>query len=109
MLDKNTIKWLEERKDKHHKCRICTHLNGDKTFCQYVRAFLGGWCYFDSENQDWQDAAEFEARVAAKLADDVESFFEIKDFVSNPISWKENTFLRLKYARLDVEKEMDDA
>ena len=67
MLTEKCKEWLEGRKYTIHKCRNCTHLDGDKTFCQYVPPFPGGWCYLDDTNQDWRDSTEFEAKVAAKM------------------------------------------
>ena len=46
--------------------------------------------------KDWQDAAEFEARVAAKLANYIET-----------LGWKGCGKHSLEQARLQVEEEMD--
>lgn len=55
---------------------------------------------------DYLDALEFEARVAAKLAYDVESYFDIINGNRTPLPRNENAFLRIKSARLLVEREM---
>ena len=67
MLTEKDRKWLEERKEKHFLCRNCTHTHVDKTHCQYVPPYYNQWCYLFAENQDWEDCAEFEARVAKRV------------------------------------------
>ena len=70
-------------------CHHCQHLGKDWGSCYQQR-----YCPLFSCN--WEDAAEFEARVAAKLASI--DFQPIAD--TRPSA-------RLKYARIAVEEEID--
>lgn len=65
--------------------------------------------------KDWQEAAEFEARVAAKLANphwavcwNSDSCLEFDGSKDEPRWWWNCEWCRLKHARLQVEEEMDE-
>ena len=113
MLTEKERKWLEEREEKHFICRYCTHTHIEKTHCQYVPPFYNQWCYLFAENQDWEYAAEFEARVAAKLAsmdyEDVPCAHGMKIFCPRPDKPKQDcgTWCLMREARLAVEAEME--
>lgn len=68
MLTEQERAWLERRKNP---CVHCVH-NGRT--CDTATSLPEGlpceWFEFDVEDPDYQDAAEFEARVAALLAKD---------------------------------------
>lgn len=112
MLTEAEKRWLEERKPPTKKIYKTT---ADDNFCRHCTRYntkCTPWfrdvAYCPTEQGgDFRDAAEFSARVAAKLAEDVESYFEIINGVRIPIRWDENVFLRLKHARLAVEAEME--
>ena len=63
---------------------------------------------------DWQDAAEFEARVASKLANpqwavcwNSDSCLEFDGSKDEPRWWWNCEWCRLKHARLQVEEEIN--
>ena len=105
--------WLERRKNICARCS--TSYRGRPYFC-------GRWRYgkcidFDpksciDENVDFEDAAEFEARVAVKLATVICSGCE--DFNEKnvcPLAIYQTTGIyecRMKHARLAVEAEMEE-
>lgn len=111
MLSDKDREWLEKRAVE--SCETCR--DPDELFCSLCSRdprpkslsadfFSMSGCAMTT---NWQDAAEFEARVAARLAEDVESYFEIINGVRTPIRWDKNVFLRLKHARLAVEEKME--
>jgi hypothetical protein len=70
--------------------------------CEGNRASSPKYCPIAS---DFRDAAEFEARVAAKLTSGTSWYFYDEN-CHLQVSLKKNRFLRLKHARLAVEEEM---
>lgn len=109
MLTEAEKKWLEER--RAGLCVRCAAYDD----CPMIKSadFRVETCYrfrhedYTIEKGNFEDAAEFEARVAAKLASDVATYFELKDGVRLPLPWRKQKFLRLRYARLAVEAEME--
>ena len=94
MLTKNERKWLKDREEKRRKfswndcyreytsaCKFCR----DK--CKYVITSC-------PLHTNWQDAAEFESRVAVVAANGAQ-------IIDDP-------FMLLKYSRLYVEEEMEE-
>ena len=63
MLTDKERKWLEKRKKR---CERCTHYSPNIVWCQCIHNFKTD-AY--SLEPNYHDAAEFEARVAAKLAE----------------------------------------
>ena len=105
MLDKVTLEWWENRD-------LCVKCEGF-FYCMYRKSPYGlnvRFCKLYTPERlsepDYKDALEFEARVAVKLAYDVESYFDIVNGIRTPLSRNENAFLRIKSARLLVEREM---
>ena len=110
MLDEKTLEWLERRKITCNRC-------GVKRCALSCRGKVYGACYwFEVKAQgiktgrlqeDYRDAAEFEARVAKKLCDPfwnyavAERYFEL----ALPYRRLPADFV-LKHARLEVEAEM---
>lgn len=78
MLDKQTIEWLERRKN------LCTRCGVKRCVFSPAQRNVFGWCdFFEVKapgsktgrlQEDYRDAAEFEARVASKVA----RFFDIE-------------------------------
>ena len=109
MLTESEKNWLEERSNHvdDNYCRWCKYNHG----VDYVS------CYCDEEDEYnscvkelyyidpvWE-AAEFEARVAAKLADGIRMTTWMLEAER---SGQSDGWARLKIARLQVEEEMDD-
>lgn len=89
MLTQSEKRWLKKRKE-WSVCSYCSNI--PQTMCLY-----GERPHFCALlDVDYKDAAEFEGRVAAKLAD-IE-YLPVAD--TRP-------WVRLMYARLAVEEEMD--
>lgn len=66
MLTEADRKWLDARShDSLGECRKCGYR--DEQGCSFVPRLYCEWCYLEHENQDWADAAEFEARVAKRM------------------------------------------
>ena len=96
MLTNSEWKWLADRKkERLFVCRFCPgkaygrempDTGGVPCVCHCMSLHIRPECYKLHKGTGWDDAAVFEARVAAKLAK--------MDCV-------------LKYARLAVEEEMD--
>ena len=121
-FDKNTLEWLERR--KVGMCCRCVHYYTDITDCgigcQWIanKDFPMLQCFrfrhedYTIEKGDWADVAEFEARVAARLAGlKVEELPCYPNFLC-PYSAKligSCKACHIKYARLAVEQEMEDA
>lgn len=115
MLDANTLKWLEQREITCNRCgaRICCLPRQGKFTgeCDHFKVKAQGM-----ENgvlrEDFQDAAEFEARVAVYLAghgvEDVPCAHGMIFFCPNPpFMGKDCTkWCLLRDARLAVEREM---
>ena len=112
MLTEEDRKWLEER-------RIATGEDG--VYCRYCNKrpsiITGGLCagicpMFPAAHQ-FRDAAEFEARVAAKLASmdyaDVPCAHGMRIFCPRPGKAKQDcgTWCLMREARLAVEAEME--
>lgn len=114
MLTEAEKKWLEERSSPR-RLALCSRSHMATRFfdmtqkhchhCDLHRSGARKYCPLVS---DYRDAAEFEARVAAKLAADVESYFEIRNGARIPIRRDKNVFLRLKHARIEAEQEMEE-
>lgn len=66
MLTEQERKWLEERKKRTQHCDTCPNRVGYYELCSSCRSRS---LYGLSLCPDYRDAAEFEARVAAKLAE----------------------------------------
>ena len=114
MLTEAEKRWLEERKPPTKKiykttaddnfCRHCTRYNTNCTpwfrDVAYCPTDLGG---------DFRDAAEFEARVAAKALTRFDTCNDCAGFCFGDCSWDEPSCeaVRLKHARLAVEAEME--
>ena len=104
MLTEAEKKWLEERQDKgeynFYYCQYCNKIPSIVT-----GGLCAGPCPMYPGDFEYEDAAEFEARVAAWQADNIPSC----DFCN----WYEECFktscarTRLKHARLAVEEEME--
>jgi len=111
-LSENEKEWLERRKNI---CARCFHSHRGRPY------FCGNWRYgkcidFDprsctDEIVDFEDAAEFEARVAQRLVQNISLpcyaglCTELKE-----IDWQicpKNEWCLMKYARLAVEAEME--
>ena len=58
MLDKETLKWLEEREERFN-------MDGVYSSSTWIPSIF----IAHALTPDWKDAAEFEARVAAKMAE----------------------------------------
>lgn len=95
MLDKKTKEWLERREYRLEKTG----------YYMSLWDFMNKTLFGMTEMPNWKDCAEFEARVAAKIA--VEShncgYCKIFDICNGICEWE-----RLKYARIEVEEEMDE-
>ena len=108
MLTDKESKWLEEREqitiaNGLYFCAHCDMYSGVySVFTGYCTAFEIDDCPMVST---FRDAAEFEARVAAKLAEGPdgcqECFWGLKGWSAD------NAEARLKHARLAVEAEME--
>jgi hypothetical protein len=120
MLTKAEKKWLERKYAEaveygHYSCPSCKWLGQEDNVCIFRRCLI-----FDPK---WQDAAEFEARVAAKLSiredrltpcildPNPETHGECKQW---RFYWRNSYAVywgcaacRLKHARLAVEEEME--
>lgn len=114
MLDKATHEWLERRKTvEDFCCTICDwepNQGIDCDQCWPKKEFFHDRDVHEMKpcccNGDYKDASEFNARVAVKLAHDVESYFDIVNGIRTPLPRNENAILRIKSARLLVEQEM---
>ena len=95
MLTDREKEWLERR--ERHESPFCISCDALRTAVDGV-----GYCYpiedcpLEARIEDWQNAAEFEARVVEKLANYIES-----------LGWKSCGKYALKAARLQVEEEID--
>lgn len=105
MLDKGTMEWLMNREQIEiaNGLYYCAHCG---LFSDNYSVFTG-YCIGEYSEcplvSDYRDAAEFEARVAAKLAADCHDCGRCKIVdLCNGICKQE----RLKYARIEVEEEM---
>lgn len=136
MLDEKTLEWLEEREARNqvhagYFCKYCCHGNFDDEnffYCDVPQSGREdediGFCpiyLYDAAESYVQklksliDAAEFEARVAAKLADpsgpepcEHEEKHYHCPWPRSVIEGKRTcSFCRMKYARIEVEREMD--
>ena len=110
MLDEKTLGWLEKRKCLCLRCynfRDCLHLGRDFKNCSDF--------YRYDIQPDFRDAAEFEARVAAKLTkmdiEDVPCAHGMKLFCpkKNGPDVYCGAWCLVREARLAVEEEMDNA
>lgn len=113
MLSEADKKWLKEREqhkrngEQFYSCADCEHRSAEYDL-------FDGWC--DNEGacpielgyRDLQDAAEFEARVAAKLTGNHDDLTDCDGFDSTCHSEMLTCWdCRLKHARLAVEAEME--
>lgn len=110
MLTDSEREWLERRRLfdgvnrwSHYSCRSCEHYavgrwEGYHYPCGV--SVFGGCPKVNPDRYDMQEAAEFESRVAAKLA---ENAYRKVVLVEGDIS----DFGLLKWARLQVEEEID--
>ena len=106
MLSDKDREWLEKREERGaYYCYHCT--DGRIHFeCMDVWNSPNNCPLEDA--QDFRDAAEFEARVAAKLAQNTQAVPCIEHGCPHgmPLIWL-CVSCRLKYARLAVEAEME--
>ena len=113
MLTDKDREWLEKRKPPTEKPWPTT---ADDNFCKHCKQRITdcvpwyrktGDCPTD-RGGDFRDAAEFEARVAAKLAQNTQAVPCIEHGCPHgmPLIWL-CVSCRLKYARLAVEAEME--
>lgn len=125
MLTEAEKKWLEERKQPNYPA-ACTRLRPIKKWgkvqvmtekeCRPICGYDYNWrdweCVLLLTKNDYKDAAEFEARVAAKLAQSPCWSCPEKSKLSCPRGKSEANgrpkaeACRLKHARLAVEEEM---
>ena len=117
MLTDSENAWLADReKDRHFVCRFCPgkeygrempDTGGVPCVCHCMSLHITPECYKLHKGTGWEDAAEFEARVAAKLAAwETLPVPCMNDIFCNRSSL-ECASCRLKWARLTVEEEMD--
>lgn len=116
MLTEADKTWLEERKPPTVK--LCP-TTADDNFCKHCKQYdIDCVPWFRNTGDcpthrggDYREAAEFEARVAAKLAEGICGFCD--DFASFPscplsiYSRPKYDYCTLKHARLAVEAEME--
>lgn len=109
MLTANERKWLNSRK--------ADLISPGAYFCGQCETqcfTLEKPCPLQITGKNWRDAAEFEQRVAAKLADPTWTVCRYGDSCIEYGGDKEDAWIwlcevcRIKYARLQVEEEMDD-
>ena len=105
MLTENEIQWLEDRetqakRDKgQYYCWYCKHHG----YCDPLTL-----CPTGNSESGYRDATKFEARVAAKLADaHWHSSESVKPYTSH-LHRVVTPGERLRIARIEVEKEMED-
>lgn len=112
MLTEAEKKWLEERKQLNYPA-ACTRFNPTKSNrtngdCHPICGLDYNWrdweCVLRPGKNDYKDAAEFEARVANRLA----RLMYLTPCVAGGCTEHtlHCTVCRLKYARLAVEEEM---
>lgn len=99
-------KWLEQRKNLCARC--FSSFEGRPCF-KYDSRLKRDCPEFDprmclSENVDFEDAAEFEARVQKRLMYQYEKAFHVKEVSGGFLP---NRQTMLMFARIDVEQEMD--
>lgn len=102
MLTEAELKWIEETR---HLCNRCGWNLWNNPCVQYGRMGMEEDCPgFSPRNleHDFRDAAEFEARVAAKLADDDWRMGQLYDDEGGMYQRD-----MLKLARLDAEEDME--
>ena len=108
-LDALTLEWLEKRRGdpcevcKNHRLLFCSMCARKVKIQEFVAADFFSLSGCDLR-PDYRDAAEFEARVAAKLAEEGKTYFFM-----HVMGYAPESELRLKYARLAVEAEMEHA
>lgn len=108
MLTEHEKQWLEERKQYIQRFYSETFCK----YCYYFKEIPKGWacdadiCPTDRRDHDYEDAAEFEARVAAKLAKECSAWWPCGE-VDECISGQPCRECHLKHARLVVEEEME--
>lgn len=113
-LTEQEREWLERRKNICARCS--TSYRGRPYFCGRWR---DGKCIdFDpksciDENVDFEDAAEFEARVAQRLVQNISwPCYAGLCPGGKDMDWQicpKEEWCHMKYARIAVEQEMDDA
>lgn len=116
MLDENTLEWLERRKigmccrcENYADCQWIPQPRGHFQTAQcWLFKSSDGYCI---DKNDYIDAAEFEARVAAKQAKDIcgqcDKFNSMEAGCPLAIFTRPGLdACRLKHARLAVEREM---
>lgn len=114
MLTYAERKWLQDRENVPlFQCEKYCEYHAEKgsySECTYSPALSQEWCKNDAGNQDWKDAAEFEARVASLLAQK-EGAWEPCSYTHCPhgavVNVEECVQCRIKHARIAVEKEME--
>ena len=106
MLTEQERKWLEERKKRTQHCDTCPNRVGYYELCSSCRSRS---LYGLSLCPDYCDAAEFEARVAARLAG-AWAIGEDMCFNNHCQLFDKDrcTACYLKNARIAVEEEMDN-
>ena len=121
MLTNSEKLWLKTRDSyEHFSCRYCPGLPYYGPFTPAHGRPCARWCYKQKERKAcwlasyYEDAALFEARVAAKLANpqwavcwNSDSCLEFGGSKDEPRWVWDCEWCRLKYARLQVEEEMN--
>lgn len=113
MLTKDELQWLEDREmpineyNYSYYCRYCRHYVDDCTHGLGFRRIE--LCPTSTSKASYKDAAEFEALVAAKVADSCwHQYVKWETPIKPNLSLFQRSKDRLKHARIEVEKEMDD-
>ena len=119
MLTNSEKAWLADRKkDRLFVCRFCPGKEygremtdtGVPCVCHCMSPHIRPECYKLHKGTGWQDAALFEARVAAKLAERcvlLEKVIQKALGAAEYINLSAAAENALKAARLQVEEEMD--
>lgn len=119
MLSKNELIWLITRErqletDRYYICKYCyaakqaTKKRGPSPCVQQCfRDKQKPVCYKLRITNSFRDAAEFEARVAARMAR-TEAFIICEEICRNNGNIQNCTECRMKWARLAVEEEMEN-
>jgi hypothetical protein len=105
MLTEAEKKWLEERKDKgeynFYYCQYCNKIPSIET-----GGLCAGPCPMYPGGFEYEDAAEFEARVAASIAQDAYNCAQDEMLFQHQEGDKPQGWYILRDARLAVEEEM---
>lgn len=103
MLTEAEKKWLHERKNVE-RWAFCLHCPQNKK-TPSCRGWIYDFCPIKRESQDFEDAAKFEARVAALMPFAV--FVTIQHQIRKTKDIWIDAATSLKLARITVEEEME--